>query len=164
MDLETKKAYLLLGSNLGDRAQYLMDAINLIEKRVGFITAKSAVYETAAWGKTDQPGFLNMAIEVDTKLLPLDLLHEVLAIEQLLGRTRDEKWGARLIDIDVILYGDEVISIKDELQVPHPEMQNRKFVMQPLVEIAPSVIHPVLHQTLASILRELEDPLTVEKI
>jgi len=164
MDLEEKKAYLLLGSNLGNRAQYLGDAVMLIEKKVGHITAKSAIYETAAWGKTDQPGFLNMAIEVDTKLSPLDLLHEVLAIEQLLGRTRDDKWGARLIDIDVILYGDEVISIENKLQVPHPEMQNRRFVMQPLVEIAPSVIHPVLHQTMTAILGELEDPLPVEKI
>jgi 2-amino-4-hydroxy-6-hydroxymethyldihydropteridine diphosphokinase len=163
MILDTIKAYLLLGSNLGDRELYLKEAIRLIAKRVGAVTSRSAVYETAAWGNTNQPGFLNLAAEVTTSLKPLALLKEVLAIEKDLGRIRHEKWGSRLIDIDIILYGDEIIDITGQLQIPHPEMQNRKFVMQPLVEIAPMVIHPILKQDLMTILNGLDDPLAVAK-
>jgi 2-amino-4-hydroxy-6-hydroxymethyldihydropteridine diphosphokinase len=163
MNLDTITAYLLLGSNLGKREWYLDQAMELITKEIGTIVSSSSIYETAAWGKTDQPGFLNRAVEVRTTLTPIELLHQVLTIEKALGRTRDEKWGARLIDIDIILYGNEIIDITDELQVPHLEMQNRKFVMQPLVEIAPNLIHPVLGISLNAILENLNDPLTVEK-
>jgi len=162
MILDTAKAYLLLGSNLGEREQYIERALQLIKGRIGEITSKSAIYETAAWGNTNQPGFLNLAIEVVTPLKPLTLLKVVLGIEEDLGRIRLEKWGARLIDIDIILYGNEIVDLA-ELQIPHPEMQNRKFVMQPLAEIAPLVIHPVLNQNMSTILAGLNDPLTVEK-
>jgi 2-amino-4-hydroxy-6-hydroxymethyldihydropteridine diphosphokinase len=164
MDLETKTAYLLLGSNLGDRENYLREATRLIGEQVGEIVAKSAVYETAAWGKTDQPGFLNLALAVETKVLPLALLDVVLNIEQSLGRRRLEKWGARLIDIDIILYGNEVIDDKEQLQIPHPEMQHRKFVLVPMVEIAPNLVHPVLKKSLSALLDTLADPLPVTKL
>lgn len=164
MQLDKKKAYLLLGSNLGERALYLTSALKLIEAKVGDIKLKSAVYETAAWGKTDQPSFLNLAVEVDTNLTSIQLLNAVLEIEQSLGRIRAEKWGARLIDIDIILYGNEIVSMADELQIPHPEMQNRKFVMEPLAEIAPNLIHPVLRKSVSKILIDLNDSLTVQKI
>lgn len=164
MNLDIRKAYLLLGSNLGDRQLYLERAKALIASEVGEVVAQSSIYETAAWGKTDQPGFLNMALAVETKLDPLELLDKVLGIELALGRVRHEKWGSRLIDIDIIFYGEEVVAIGDELQIPHPEMQNRRFVLQPLAEIAPDFIHPVLHQNLTEILASLSDSLSVKII
>lgn len=164
MGLDLKRTYLLLGSNLGKREQYLADALSLIEVKVGSIFAKSAVYETAAWGKTDQPGFLNLAIGVKTALSPVDLLNQTLKIEQILGRVRHEKWGARLIDIDIVLYEDEIVNIGEELQIPHVEMHNRKFVMEPLSEIAPNVIHPILKKSVSEILATLTDTLPVSKI
>jgi len=163
MELDLRKTYLLLGSNLGDRELYLTDAIKLIEQRVGVVFIKSAIYETEAWGKTDQPRFLNLALGVQTALSAIDLLHTVLKIEEQLGRVRHEKWGSRLIDIDVILYNDEVIDIGDELKIPHPEMQNRKFVMQPLAEIAPNEMHPILKKSVSEILKNLNDTLSVAK-
>lgn len=163
MELEHKSTFLLLGSNLGNRAAYLQEAIVLIAKQIGKVVSKSDLYETAAWGKTDQPGFLNQAVEVATGLTPLEVLHGVLNIEKTLGRVRDEKWGARVIDIDVILYGNEVVAIANELQIPHPEMQNRKFVLAPLAQIAPNVIHPILKQSISEILKESDDPLVVKK-
>jgi 2-amino-4-hydroxy-6-hydroxymethyldihydropteridine diphosphokinase len=163
MNLNVKRAYLLLGSNLGDRMYYLEQAIKLIEQRVGEIANKSSLYETAAWGKTDQPAFLNIALAVNTTLAAIPLLKEVLDIEVVLGRVRHEKWGARLIDIDIILYGNEVVDVPDELQIPHPAMQHRKFVLQPLQEIAPDVVHPQLNQSISWLLTNLEDSLAVEK-
>lgn len=163
MPLDLKKTYLLLGSNLGNREQCLENALCLINERIGVVFATSSIYETAAWGKTDQPGFLNLAVGVHTTLTPLALLDTVLAIEETLGRVRHERWGARLIDIDVILYNDEAINEGEKLQVPHPEMQNRKFVLQPLAEIAPNLIHPILHQTITEMLANLNDSLAVTK-
>jgi 2-amino-4-hydroxy-6-hydroxymethyldihydropteridine diphosphokinase len=163
MQLDREITYLLLGGNLGNREQYLEDALKLIEERAGKIKAKSAIYETAAWGKTDQPGFLNLAVEVETTLKPIELLHVVLGIEEFLGRIREEKWGARVIDIDIILYGEEIVNMANELQIPHPEMQNRKFVMEPLAEIAPNFIHPVFKQTILKIFATLTDNLSVSK-
>lgn len=159
---DKKTTYLLLGSNLGDREKRIADALDLLNERVGKVVQVSSIYETAAWGKTDQPGFLNLAVEVDTALYPTQLLETVLKIEADLGRVRHEKWGARLIDIDIILYGEEVVD-QDYLQIPHPEMQNRKFVLLPLSEIAPKAVHPVLGRTIAELLVSLEDNLSVLK-
>lgn len=156
-------AYLLLGSNLGDRQLHLLTAINKLAAQVGAVVAKSSVYETAAWGNTDQPGFLNQAIAVKTTATPLMLLRSLLAIELQMGRVRKEKWGQRLIDIDLILFGNEIINTA-ELQLPHPEMQNRKFVLVPLNEIAPNIIHPILKQKISQILSTLNDDLAVCKI
>lgn len=164
MSLDVEKAYLLLGSNLGDRPLYLARACALIAEEVGQVVEQSAIYETEAWGKTDQPGFLNMALAVNTVLSPLELLHKVLEIEKKLGRVRHEKWGARLIDIDIIFYGNEIADIEDKLQIPHPEMQHRKFVVEPLAAIAPDFVHPVLRQTLTEILAQLADSLSVKII
>lgn len=163
MGLDSNKAYLLLGSNLGEREQYLADALKLISTRIGNIFAESGIYETEAWGKTDQPGFLNIAVGVETELSALQLLESALEIEALLGRIRHEKWGARLIDIDIIFYNDEIVDLGDQLQIPHLEMQNRKFVLEPLVEIAPDLQHPVLKQTISEILKTLSDSLSVAK-
>ncbi len=162
--LDTKMVYLLLGSNLGDRKAILQEAIKEIETNIGVVKAISSIYETAAWGREDQPAFLNQALSVQTMLTPVQVLDQALWIEKELGRIRLEKWGARLIDIDVILYGEEVIDLKDRLQIPHPQMQNRRFVLQPLAEIAGDVVHPVFNQTITEILLNLADNLGVSKI
>ena len=162
--LECSTAYLLLGGNLGDREGNLKRAIELLNEKIGKVTAVSSLYETAAWGKTDQPAFLNQAVALQTNLSALEVLDHALTIEQELGRVRKDKWGERLIDIDLILFGDEIINVPDKLQVPHPHMQHRKFVMEPLAEIAPDVIHPILGETILAMSRNIEDPLEVKKI
>ena len=164
MVLDQNKVYLLLGSNMGARLQLLEEAIKNIDIQVGKVTAQSSIYETAAWGKTDQPGFLNVAIAVITALTPLEVLSKALAIEAELGRIREEKWGTRLIDIDLIFYNNDVVSVPGQLEIPHPEMQNRKFVLVPLAEIAPELLHPVFHTTISSLLSALDDELSVTKI
>lgn len=164
MNLDSSQVYLLLGSNLGDRQKILAKAISLIGEQIGEINAVSKIYETAAWGKTDQPNFLNQAIIVATTLDPFKVLNLILGIEKELGRIRSERWGARLIDIDIIFYDHQIIDQPGTLQIPHPEMHNRKFVLEPLVSLAPDFIHPVLKQTLASILSNLNDPLSVVDI
>ncbi|RZK42553.1 MAG: 2-amino-4-hydroxy-6-hydroxymethyldihydropteridine diphosphokinase [Pedobacter sp.] len=163
MQLDNNTVYLLLGSNLGRREEVLKMALTSINERVGAIIRTSSIYETAAWGKTDQPNFLNIAVEVKTELTPIDLLDEVLSIESDLGRVRYEKWGARVIDIDIILYEAEIINIAGRLQIPHPEMQHRKFVLEPLNEIASSVVHPIFLQDIATLLASLDDELSVAK-
>jgi len=155
--------HLLLGSNLGNREKLIDDALNLLAERVGTIQLKSSIYETAAWGKIDQPSFLNVAVAIHTVLQPLQLLETVLKIESDLGRVRHEKWGSRMIDIDIIFYGEEIINIEDKLHIPHPELQNRKFVLLPMAEIAAYFIHPVLGQTISELLTNLTDELTVLK-
>ena len=164
MVLDTKKVYLLLGSNLGDRFQLISDAIEKIGERIGSIVATSSIYETEPWGKTDQPGFLNVALAVDTTLSATEVLTAALEIEQELGRVRIEKWGARLMDIDIILYDNQVIDLTGQLQVPHPEMHRRKFVLEPLNEIAGAVIHPIINKSISSLLIELNNGLLVAKI
>lgn len=164
MELEHQKAYLLLGTNMGDRAQNLNVAIAFIEEEVGSIFAKSSIYETAAWGKTDQPGFLNQAIGVRTDMPPLQLLKALLAIEQKMGRVRLERWGQRLIDIDIVFYEDAIVLDDSDLQLPHPEMHKRRFVLEPLNEIAGNFVHPIFKEKVSSILSNLTDELTVEKI
>lgn len=164
MKLDSRDAYLLLGTNLGDRLENLKKAISHVEEEVGVVFAKSSVYETEAWGKTDQPGFLNQAIAVKSDLPPLELLQTLLTIEQKMGRIRLERWGERLIDIDLIFYGDTVLTEAEVLQLPHPEMHNRRFVLEPLNEIAENFIHPVFKEKVSSILANLTDKLTVQKI
>lgn len=164
MQLDSESVYLLLGSNLGDRNALINKAIGQIEKQIGEVFIKSSFYETAAWGKEDQPGFLNMAIGVKTLLDPLQVLEKALAIELELGRVRHEKWGSRLIDIDIILFGDRVVDMGDRLQIPHRQMHHRKFVLEPLSEIAAKRIHPVFKVSVSEILERLSDNLSVSKI
>jgi 2-amino-4-hydroxy-6-hydroxymethyldihydropteridine diphosphokinase len=164
MNLDAKIVYLLLGSNLGEREVLIREAIDLIGLRVGKVKLESSLYETAAWGKQDQPGFLNVALAVETTRTALEVLDGVLAIEKELGRVRFEKWGARLIDIDVIFYENEIIDMGEKLQIPHPDMHLRKFVLVPLAEIAPQTQHPVLRKTITEILESLSDDLAVLKV
>lgn len=162
--LEYQTAYLLLGGNLGDREDNLRKAIALIAENIGSVVSISALYETAAWGKTDQPSFLNQAVAVETNFTAIEVLNKALEIEKVLGRVRKDKWGERLIDIDLILYGNEVIDIENKLQVPHPHMQERRFVMAPLAEIAPGVVHPILGKTILDIFENITDKLDVKKL
>ncbi|WP_449438202.1 2-amino-4-hydroxy-6-hydroxymethyldihydropteridine diphosphokinase [Pedobacter steynii] len=164
MMFDTKKVYLLLGSNLGDRKQLIDDAMAQIALDIGEVFVRSSVYETEAWGKEDQPSFLNVALGVSTKLTPVEVLDRALEIELELGRVRHEKWGSRLIDIDVIFYDNIVVDMKDKLQIPHPQMQYRKFVLEPLAEIAPDYVHPILKITVKQVLERLHDNLSVSRI
>ncbi|WP_183875950.1 2-amino-4-hydroxy-6-hydroxymethyldihydropteridine diphosphokinase [Pedobacter sp. AK017] len=164
MQLDSENVYLLLGSNLGDRSELIKEAIEQIDKRIGQVFLTSAFYETSAWGKEDQPAFLNVAVGVNTALSPIQVLEMVLQIELDLGRVRHEKWGSRLIDIDIVLFGSKIVDNGSQLQIPHPQMQHRKFVLVPLAEIAPDSIHPVFKLTVSEILERLSDNLSVSKV
>ena len=154
--------YLLIGGNMGDRMGYLQRAKEAIGKNAGTILEASAIYETEAWGLTHQEKFLNQALKIETWMLPKELLRSVLDIEESLGRKRVVRYGPRIIDIDILFYGDEIVH-EPHLEIPHPEIQNRRFALQCLDDIAPAYHHPVLHKTIAQLLAECPDPLMVNK-
>lgn len=151
---------MLLGSNLGDRLAYLQGAQNSLTETVGKLLQKSAVYETAAWGLEDQAAFLNQVLQISTELSPIDLLTQINLIEKELGRVREIKWGTRVIDID-ILYFDDIILETEKLIIPHPALQNRRFTLIPLTEIAPAYIHPRLNKSNEALLADCPDTLEV---
>ncbi len=153
-------AYILLGSNLGNREMNLSMARNLIANSVGEVLLSSEIYESAAWGKEDQPNFLNQVIKISTLFKPVELLEKLLWTEKSLGRLRKIKWGERIIDLDILFYEDEVISTP-QLVVPHPEIPNRRFTLLPLIEIAANIIHPVLNKSIEQLLEECSDQLEV---
>jgi 2-amino-4-hydroxy-6-hydroxymethyldihydropteridine diphosphokinase len=155
-----KAAYLLIGGNLGNRLAFLDAAVEKMKQKGIQVCRKSSVFETAAWGITDQPQFLNQVIEVSTNLAPEQLLKEILAIEIDLGRIRTEKNGARTIDIDILYFGDEVIN-QPGLNIPHERIAIRKFVLIPLAELIPDFIDPSTGKTTQKMLEECQDTLTV---
>ena len=164
------KVYVGLGTNLGDKEQNLKVAVQKIEEQIGKVVSLSAFYITAPWGFTSENSFLNAAACVETELSPLDVLQKTQSIERELGRTKKSVNGAysdRLIDIDLLLYGDAVVEEdfdvpgaegrKVHLSLPHPLMHERRFVMEPLAEVAPDVVHPILKKTFRELLASLAD-------
>ena len=160
--MSKNKAYLLIGGNIGDRLVALSKARAAIEENCGKIIKESSVYETAAWGNEDQAAFLNQAVEIETDHAPEELLKNILQSEEALGRKRELQYGPRIIDIDILFFNDDVIQ-HDGLKIPHPRMQYRRFVLVPLNEIAPELIHPVLQKSVNALLQECTDPLAVNK-
>ena len=153
------KVYVGLGTNLGDKEQNLRDAVQKIEEQIGKVVSLSAFYVTAPWGFTSENSFLNAAACVETELSPLDVLQKTQTIERELGRMKKSINGAysdRLIDIDLLMYEDLVLSVTsptgEELNLPHPLMTERDFVMKPLAEIAPELVHPVLGKTMRELI------------
>ena len=153
---ESMIAYFSLGSNLGNRDEYLDHAIRLISERIGQIVKKSSVYETDPWGFNADVPFLNRVVEAETELTPEELIREILGIEQELGRVRGDGYTSRTIDIDILFYGDQVVSTSD-LKIPHPSIQDRRFVLVPLCEIAGRFIHPVLDTSISDLLEFCKD-------
>ncbi|MBK7650939.1 MAG: 2-amino-4-hydroxy-6-hydroxymethyldihydropteridine diphosphokinase [Flammeovirgaceae bacterium] len=143
--MELNRTFLLLGSNLGDRVNNLEKAIALIGLHIGVVLKRSSFMKLNPWGKSDQPDFLNMALIIKSSLGPEQILSYALSIEHKMGRSRVEKWGARLIDIDLLYVETEIIN-SAELTLPHPGIAHRRFVLEPLTEIAPNFIHPVLNK------------------
>ncbi len=158
-----QQAILLLGSNIGEPVKNLRKAKKLVEKSCGKISGVSSLYATAPWGDIAQDDFLNAVLVIDTSLSPRQLLNTILDIENKMGRVRKEKFGPRLIDIDILFYGDEIVD-ETGLSIPHPLMQERKFVLVPLAEVAAEKIHPVLLQNIHQLLTKCKDEQDVTKI
>ena len=153
-------AYLLLGGNIGDRLANFEKAKQLLEKQVGKIITSSSIYETASWGNTDQPDFLNQVLLIETNLTAEQIMEQILLIESKLGRVRTEKNASRTIDIDILFFNEQIIETKSII-IPHPQIQNRKFVLYPLNELAPDLAHPVLKKTIHELLFQCKDTLAV---
>lgn len=161
--MKSNNAYILLGANLGDPAQQLQAAIAEIKIQIGKVTQTSSLYESAAWGLVDQPVFLNQVLQVETTLSAIELLRSCQQIENKLGRVREVKWGARVIDIDILYFNHEVIEEAD-LQIPHPYISERNFTLIPLAEIAPNYTNPALKQTNRELLDQCLDQSSVHPL
>jgi len=157
------RTYLLLGSNIGNSKQQLSSAKKHIKKKIGNITRQSKLYSTAAWGNSNQPDFLNQVIVTETKLTPLQTMQMILSIEKEMGRIRTVKNAPRIIDIDILFFNKEIIET-EILSVPHPQIQNRRFVLVPLNELSPNFKHPVFQQSIHHLLKICKDTLNVKKI
>jgi 2-amino-4-hydroxy-6-hydroxymethyldihydropteridine diphosphokinase len=156
------KTYLLLGSNMGNSRQQLAIAIKNITLQVGPILRKSKLYVTAAWGNPNQPNFLNQVIIVQTKLSAQQTIEIVLGIEKKMGRVRTKKNAPRIIDIDILFFNKEIIADKN-LDVPHPQIENRRFVLTPLNELSPNFKHPIANKNIHQLLNDCKDTLDVKK-
>jgi 2-amino-4-hydroxy-6-hydroxymethyldihydropteridine diphosphokinase len=156
-------SYLLIGGNQGERTAQLALAREKITARAGVLSRVSSIYETAAWGKTDEADFLNQALELETPLEATVLIDVLLEIEQQMGRRRLERYGSRIIDIDILFFNDAILRLP-QLVIPHPEIQNRRFALTPMAEIAPLLKHPVLDRNMLELLAACTDPLAVRKL
>ncbi len=161
--MDSHIAYLLLGSNMGHAKLNLINAVEALKKIPLTIQSVSSIYQTKAWGKTDQADFLNAALCIETILEPAQLLDELLAIEQEMGRTRDEKWAERIIDIDILFY-DSIEFNSPHLKIPHPQIPFRKFTLIPLNQLAPDLKYPGKAQTIQELLIACSDELSVIEV
>jgi len=152
------QVYLGIGTNLGNRMENLSQTIYYLKRLLGGVTSRSSVYETTSWGVANQPDYLNMVAAIKTYQTPQNTLTTILAIEQMMGRQRMTKWGSRVIDIDLLFYEDFRVE-EPNLQIPHPYISERNFVLVPLNEIAPGLIHPVLQVSVATMLHTCKDQL-----
>jgi 2-amino-4-hydroxy-6-hydroxymethyldihydropteridine diphosphokinase len=141
----------------------MVSAGALIQSRIGVLSKRSSFYETAPWGVVDQPAYLNQVLEVSTQLQPEEVLRYILEIEHELGRVRYERWGARVIDIDLLYFGDDIRDTA-RLTLPHPRLHERKFVLIPMVEIAPDFIHPLFQKSQATLLSDCTDTGEVSRL
>jgi 2-amino-4-hydroxy-6-hydroxymethyldihydropteridine diphosphokinase len=148
-------AYISIGSNLGDRGFNCKQAINLLRQKGIAVRKESSLYETKPWGVKDQPLFLNMAIEIETDLNPVELLMTIKDIEKEMGREETFHWGPRIIDLDILLYDNNIVD-EEGLRIPHPYMHERNFVLAPLCEIAGDVRHPELQLSIEKLLQRLK--------
>ena len=155
--------YLLLGSNENERLESLQKAKKLIESRCGKMIKQSQIYETEAWGVKEQHSFLNQAIAIETSLEPLELLQTLKQIEKETGRVETIKWGPRVIDIDILFYGNRVVETK-ELKIPHPYLHQRKFTLAPLNEIAAEFVHPLFNKSVNELFQECGDASSVNTL
>ncbi len=155
--------YLLLGTNLGDRAANLHRATQRIEGAVGPVVEASSCYETAAWGVTEQPAFYNQVVRIETALEHEALLRTLQDIERQLGKVKVGHWRERLIDLDILYYGNRLVRTP-RLTLPHPQLHHRRFTLVPTVEIAPQFMHPVLGKTQQQLLAACADQLEVRKV
>lgn len=145
------RAHIGIGSNLGDRQGNCQKAVALLRMEKQSVLKRSSLYETEPWGVEDQPRFINMAVEIRTGLKPEDLLRLLKKIEEDMGREHTRRWGPRVIDLDILLYDDLIIA-REELRIPHPRMHERAFVLEPLAEISPLKIHPILLKNINELL------------
>lgn len=147
--------YIAFGSNIGDRYEAVEKALEMIEQRGMKIVKKSKIYQTEPYGYTDQPEFINGAVCVETLLNAREVLVNLLDVEGEIGRVREFKWGPRIIDLDIIFYNNDIIS-EEDLKVPHPDMQNRDFVLGPLMDICPELIHPLLGEKVKELYNKIK--------
>ena len=155
--------YLLIGGNLGNRNENLSIAKDSIEKELGKMITSSSIYQTASWGITEQPDFLNQVLLVTTKFSAEESMQIILSIENKMGRIRTLKNASRIIDIDILFFNYEIINSQN-LTIPHPEIQNRKFALIPLNEIAPDLMHPVFKRSIKNLLSTSKDELEVKPL
>lgn len=151
-----KTVFLSLGSNIGDSKLNISNAYHFIESQIGKMVSVSAFYKTQPWGNKNQTYFLNSVCEVSTFLSPIECLNTIHEIEKKLGRSRNSKWEARIIDIDILFYENQIIN-DIWLTIPHPYISERKFVLQPLTEIAPNFVHPVYNKNIETLLSQTPD-------
>jgi 2-amino-4-hydroxy-6-hydroxymethyldihydropteridine diphosphokinase len=156
-------AVLSLGTNLGNRLMNLAEALKLLRKMPCNILKISSIYETAPWGNTDQPSFYNQVIQIETAATAEVLMENILHIEKSMGRTRDKKWEPRIIDIDILFFNEEIID-RMNLRIPHQHLHERRFILEPLNEILPLLLHPEFKLEMKQLLDKLDDNSIVEKL
>ena len=163
MDKRRNRVVLSLGGNIGDVKKVFINALQLLENKIGQLILLSSLYHTKAWGVENQPDFLNQVVIFETILAPAQVLKICLKIEKELGRIRKEKWHERVIDIDVLFYESKIVDAVD-LKLPHPYIQDRNFILDPLSEIMPEFVHPILGKTLLELKKNCNDKLQVIRL